>query len=264
MKSNLAGIWDRRHLLGILVVSNLKRQNKNTALGYLWWLLDPILMTAVYYVLVAVLFRRGEGNQPYLLFVLCGLLSWKAFSDSLSQAITSIRAQASIVKAISFPKAVIPLSLVLSNTVYFLFAMLVAVGLALWYAPEHGTWPTLYYFMLPVVVLIQVLFTAGIVLVLATLGIFFLDTTNIVGHVVRMWFFLSPGLYSIDFVPETYRFLFSLNPFCGLMTAYRDILMYGRMPAAFDLAYTAIAALLCGLVGFFIFRRFEGKLAQRL
>jgi ABC-type polysaccharide/polyol phosphate export permease len=264
MRSSLENLWSRRHLLSVLIRSNLKRQNKNSALGYLWWLLDPILMTGVYYIVVVVLFQRGGSNQPYILFLMCGLLVWKAFSTSVGQSVESIRAQTSIIKAISFPKAVLPLSLVFSNTVHFLFALLVAVGLGVWYGHEYGTWLNIYYFMLPVVVGLQVMFTMGVVLIISTLGLFFRDTTNIIGHLLRMWYFLSPGLYSIDRVPESLQPVFRLNPFCELMTSYRDIIMWGRMPSWFDLGYAFGIGLVSLLTGYLVFRRYEGRFVQRL
>jgi ABC-type polysaccharide/polyol phosphate export permease len=265
MRSSPANLWARRHLLGVLAVSNLKRQNKSSTLGYLWWLLDPMLMTGVYYLIIGVLFhRRGGPEQPYLLFLLCGLLSWKAFSDSIGQSVLSIRGQASIVKAISFPKAVLPLAVVLSNTVYFLIALLVAVGLALCYGPEYGTWPNRYYLFLPLVVALQVLVTTGLALLVAGLGVLYLDTGNITGHLLRMWYFLSPGLYSLEMVPERIRPLFRLNPFAELMTAYRDILMRGRAPALEDLGLAAALGLVAFLAGYTVFRRLEGRLVQRL
>jgi ABC-type polysaccharide/polyol phosphate export permease len=265
MRSSPASLWSRRHLLWVLTVSNLKRQNKSSALGYLWWLVDPLLMTGVYFLVVGVLFQRGGGgNRPFLLFLLCGLLSWKAFSDSVSQSIHAIRGQAAIVKAISFPKAVLPLSLVLSNAIYFAVALLVAVGLALWYAPEHGTWPNAWYSLLPVVMAIQLVLTAGVALLVSALGVLYLDTGNIAGHLLRMWYFLSPGLYSLEQVPESLRPVFRLNPFAELMTAYRDILMYGRAPALADLGLALALGLASLLLGYLFFRRLEGRLVQRL
>jgi ABC-type polysaccharide/polyol phosphate export permease len=251
-------------LLRVLVVSNLKRQNKNSVLGYLWWWLDPILMTAVYYVVVVILFRRGGGNQPFVLFLICGLLCWKAFADSVSQSINSLRAAGSIIKAISFPKVVLPLSLVLSNTIYFAFALMVAIGIGLLYGSEYGTWPNPYYLLLPVVMFSQMLLTAGFCLIMSTMGLFYVDTGNIMNHILRMWYFLSPGLYSVTQVPESVRPWFQLNPICELMTSYRDIIMWGRMPSAFDLGYAFMAGLVTCLIGFAMFRRFEGRFVQRL
>lgn len=264
MRSSLENLWLRRHLLLVLVRSNLKRQNKNSVLGYLWWLLDPILMTGVYFILVVVLFQRGGGNQPYILFLMCGLLVWKAFSDSVGQSVTSIRGQANIIKAISFPKAVLPISLVLSNAVHLVIALLLAAAMACWYGSEYSTWPNIYYLMLPVVVALQVLFTIGMVFIVSTLGLFYQDTANITRHVLRMWYFLSPGLYSVDVVPEKFQPWFRLNPFCELMTSYRDIIMYGRMPSWFDLGYALAVGVVCCVFGYLIFKRCEGKFVQRL
>jgi ABC-type polysaccharide/polyol phosphate export permease len=255
MRSTVAKLWQRRHLLWVLTTANLKRQNKNTVLGYLWWLLDPIMMTGVYYLLVAVVFDRGGDNQPFLLFLLCGLLAWKAFSGSVSQSIGILTSQAGIIRAIGFPKAVLPLSLVLSNTVFFAFGLLVAAVVALAYAPEHGTWPGWSYLLLPLVIGLQLLFTAGMALVMAVFGVLFRDTGNIMRHVLRMWYFMSPGLYSLDRVPERLQPLFRLNPFAELMTAYRDIIMHGRVPAAYDLLYAGAVGLVMLLVGYWTDRK---------
>lgn len=264
MRSTLANLIERRHLLWVLVSSNLKRQTKNSALGYLWWFLDPLLMTAVYYLVVVVLFRRGGHNQPFVLFLVCGLLPWKAFSNTVGQSIGSLRGSGGIIKSISFPKAVLPLSLVLSNTVYFLFALIVAMVIGLAYGSEHGTWPNLYYLMLPVVVFLQALFTAGLCMFLAVLGVFFVDIGNIMSHILRMWYFLSPGLYSVQQVPESFRPIFRLNPFSELMTSYRDIIMWGRMPSAFDLGYAFLVGVVTFLAGFAFFKHYEGRVVQRL
>jgi ABC-type polysaccharide/polyol phosphate export permease len=264
MQSTISNLWQRRHLLRVLVISNLKRQHKNSVLGYLWWFLDPILLTAVFYIIVAVLFKRHGGNQPYIMFLICGLLAWKAFADSVSQTVLSIRSQAQIIKSISFPKAVLPLSLVLSNTIQFLVALVVVAGMGLWYGEKYGTWPNLYYLMLPVVILLQVFFTAGVAFLVSTLGLFFQDTNNIVGHLLRMWYFLSPGLYSLDMVPERYRGIFELNPFSGLMTSYRNILMWRRMPDWSDLGYIFLVGMACCVVGYQVFKRYEGRFVQKL
>ncbi len=264
MQSSIKNLISRRHLLRILVSSNLKRQNKNTTLGYLWWLLDPILMTGVYYLLVAVLFRRGDGNSPYLMYLLLGLLSYKAFSGSLAQSVSMLQNQGAIIKAISFPKAVLPISMVLSNAVYFIVALLVAMGMGIYYGPEWGSWPNWYYLMLPLVISFQVMFTVGLALIVATLGVFFKDTANILGHLLRMWYFFSPGLYSLDKIPDHLLPYFRLNPFCELMTAYRDIMIFGRMPTVFDLGYSFITGVVSLLFGYWVFRRYEGRLVQKL
>ncbi len=264
MVSSVKNLWFRRHLLRVLVAANIKRQSKNTVLGYLWWLLNPLLFTAVYYLLVVIIFKRGGGNQPFVLFVMVGLLAWKAFSDSIGQAIIILPSQGGIIRAVSFPKAVLPMSLVLSNMVFFGFGLIVAVVISFLYGPKYGTWPNIYYILIPVVMALQILFTTGFALMMSAVGVLFKDTNNIMGHVLRMWYFLSPGFYSVDHMHGKLRYLLMANPFTELMTAYRDIIMYAKMPSAFDLGYALGIGTVTCFLGFWVFRKLEGKLVQHL
>lgn len=264
MRSVPTNLWKRRHLLWVLIVSNLKRQNKRSSLGYLWWLLDPLLMTGIYYIVVAVVFDRGGANQPFILFLVCGLLPWKAFAEALGQSTNAFKSAGGIIKAISFPKAILPMALVASNTIYLVFALIVPITLALLFAPSYGTWPSLYYLFLPLIVGIQAFFGLGISLVFATAGVFFIDLQNIIRHITRMWYFLSPGLYSIELIPEAWQPLYRLNPLVGILTSYRDVIMHGRAPQFFDLAYPLAVASVLVVVGFMVLRRYEGRLAQHV
>ncbi len=264
MRSTFSALWKRRHLLWALVSSNLKRTNRTSALGFVWWFLDPMLMAAVYYVVVVVLLKRGGENQPYLLFLVCGLFPWKSFSDTTSLTVTVLKSQQAIIKSVSFPLAVLPFAQVVSNIIYFGFGLLVAAAIATFYGPSYETWPSLSYLLLPFVVAIQLVLTAGVSLLAATFGLMFADLQNIIRHVLRISYYLSPGLYSITMVPERYRTLYMLNPFAGLMSAYREVLMYGRVPSLTLLAGPLLAAGLVFTLGYWVFRRFEGRFVQLL
>ncbi len=264
VRSSPENLWRRRHLLRELVLANLKRQNKNTVLGYLWWLLDPLLLTAVYYLVVAVLFQRQFQGAPYLLFLVCGLFAWKPFCDSLGQSVLLLKSQAALIRSIGFPKAVLPLSLVISNAVYFLVALVVPLGLGLAYGPTWHCWPTATWLLLPVVIAVQLVFTAGLALAVSVLGVLFQDTANILNHLLRVWLYLSPILYDLQQVPEKMRAAFRLNPFSSLLAMYRDLMIFGRLPAWHDLALSLGAALLFGAAGYLFFLRHEGRLVHRL
>lgn len=161
MPSTLSELWRRRHLLWVLTTSNIKRTNKYTALGWLWRLLDPVLLAVVYYVLVSILFTR-RGHQPFALYLIIGLVSFKAFNEAVVLSAAVIRGRAAIVHSVAFPKIVLPLSLVFSSAFFFLFSLVVVALLACWYGPGYGTWPNLQYALLPAVIGCQVLFTVGV------------------------------------------------------------------------------------------------------
>ncbi len=261
MLSTHRNIFERRHLLWTLVASNLKRQNKNSNLGYLWWFLDPLLTAGVYYLLFAVMFAgTHEREEPFVLFIISGMMCWKAFGDAVGQSVGSVFGASGLIKSINFPKAVLPISLVLSNTVYFMFSLVVVFALAL----AYGISPSWAYLALPLVILLQLIFTMGLSFLVSILGVFFMDTGNIVGHIMQLWYFLSPGLYGVQRVPESLLPWYRLNPFCGLMTAYRSIFMHQRFPAWIDLAYPLVIGLLTWVIGYSLFRRFEGRVAQTL
>lgn len=265
MKSTARNLLDRRQLLWTLVASNLKRQNKNSNLGYLWWFLDPLLTTGVYYLLFTVMFAGSQKKEdPFVLFIICGMMPWKAFGDSVGQSVGAVFGASGLIKSINFPKAVLPISLVLSNAVYFVFSLIVVFVVALAYGERYGTWPSSAYLALPLVILLQLIFTMGLSYLVSILGVFFMDTANIVGHIMQLWYFLSPGLYGVHRVPAHLLPWFRLNPFCGLMTSYRNIFMYHRFPEWIDLAYPLGIGLLTWAVGYALFRRFEGRVAQTL
>lgn len=264
MRSSFSSLWQRRHLLWVLVASNLKHTNRSSTLGFLWWFLDPMLMAAVYYIVVAVLLKRGGSNQPYLLFLVCGLFPWKSFSDSAALSVGVLKSQHAIIKSVSFPLAVLPLAQTVAHLVYFGFGIVVIAAIGIFYGTQYGTWPTASYLALPVVVVIQLVLTAGVTLTMSTIGLMFTDLQSIIRHVLRVAYYLSPSLYSIDMVPEQYRTLYMLNPFAGLMSAYREILMHGRLPSWELLVGPMIVSSVVFLVGYRLFRSYEGRFVQYL
>ncbi|MBI3178938.1 MAG: ABC transporter permease [Deltaproteobacteria bacterium] len=262
MRSTLQGLWKRRHLLWILVSSHLKRSSRSSALGLMWWFIDPLLMAGVYYVVVVAIFKRGGSHQPYVLFLVCSLFAWKSFSDTVSASVIVLKRQAPIIKAVSFPMAVLPFSHAIADTIFFGFSLVVAAGIASAYGPTHGTWPSFAYLLLVVPTAIQMVLAAGVALILSTLGVFFTDLQNIVRHLLRICFYLGPGLYDLDTVPERFRGLYQLNPFAGLMTSYREIIMQGKAPEAAHLLVPGVLAVLVFAVGYVLFRRYEGRFVQ--
>jgi ABC-type polysaccharide/polyol phosphate export permease len=172
--------------------------------------------------------------------------------------------QAPLIRSIGFPKAVLPISLVLSNAFYFLVALAVPFLLSLYYAPRWGCWPRWTWALVPAALMLQIIFVAGLALVVSILGVYFQDTANITGHVLHMWMFFSPVLYTMDQVPEHLRHYFQLNPMAFLLPIYRDLIILGRLPDWGLVLGFALTALAAGFIGYIIFLRHEGRLVQRL
>ena len=221
---SLRQLVERRDLVGFLAVSHLKISHQNLVLGYSWWIINPLLWVFVYWLLVVGIFDRGEPDYP--LFLACAILPWRAFVVSISQSMTSVTSQDRLIKQIAFPKAVLPLSVVLSNGVSLIFGLMVLVVVG-WY---YGAGVTPFLLFLPVIAFVQLVLTIGIALVLSVLTVYLEDLRNLMLFVLRVWLYLSPSLYAVERIPERFHDWYMLNPFAPIFTSYRAVVMHGEMP----------------------------------
>jgi len=240
MLEQLRALWARRELVRCFARTDLKLTYQHKALGFLWSLLDPLMMMAVYTLLVVLIFKRGEPQFPILLFT--SLLAWQWFTYSLSASVTSIAGKAKLIQTVSFPKAVLPLSRVLIGLIDFLLGLMVLVPLLLLFEAKF----TLSWLWLPALILIQFLFTFGAALICAVLGVYFRDLQNILQFGLRMWFYLSPALYSIQgTVPPRFIPIYMLNPFAALFESYKNVLVRGMPPDGYLLLPAALGLIFC-------------------
>ncbi len=265
--THLTDLWRYRELVRNLVVRDLKVRYRNSTLGVLWSLGNPLLMMLIFTLVFTVMAPTGgRGNiEKFPVFVLCGLLPWNMFSASIVGTIRSIVDNAPLVRKIYFPREVLPISVVLANLVNFLLALVVLFVFMAAFKLRITPWVL----FLPVVVAVQIIFTIGVGMILATANVFYRDTQVIMEVLVLAWFFLTPIFYPIDMLPHNYLFLghqidvwrwmYILNPMASLVATYRVILYgvgFGGAPPAFDFFLrTAITALVVLAIGAFVFYR---------
>ena len=221
IREGLTDMLGRRRLTRYLVGADIKRTHADTLFGQLWWIIDPLLQMAVYIVLVTVIFNRATPDYP--LFIFAAILPWKWFTTTLSDATLSVTGRQQLIRQIQFPKIVLPTASVIAGTLSFLFG-LVALGIVyLFYLDRLTPWVLL----LPVIAAVQFLFTIGLAILLAALNAFFRDIQNVLRHFLRLWFYLSPGLYALSAISGSHKVihdLLSLNPFAVLFTSYRAVI----------------------------------------
>ena len=233
-----------RYLLGILVVRELKARYRSSALGYLWTLLNPVMLLAVYSLVFSIVMRIKVDDYPYFLFV--GLLPWLWLSGSLTVASTCIVHEGGkLLKRVLLPPQLLPATHVGAHMVNMLLALPVLLAAGWWF----GRMPPLsVLWFYPVIVLAQLGLTVGLAAFVAALCVRFRDTEFLVGNVVNLWFYLTPICYPLSLVPENYRYLVHLNPIYPLASAYQDLFYHGRSPEATTLG----CALAIGVVGFWV------------
>ncbi len=262
----------RRQLVRYLVQADLRKKGADTVLGNVWWVLDPLLQMAVYVVLVSVIFDRKQPDYP--LFIFSAILPWKWFTSSVGDSITSVVSQGSLIRQLQFPKIVLPVAGIFAGVVNFAFGMIPLMALLLLLYRDRLSLTLL---LIPIIAVVQLVFTLAVGLVLAAMNVFVRDVGNIARHALRLWFYLSPGLYSIALLEQSdvlarhpaVLTLLKMNPFAILFTAYRDVI-YGTpeggplLPDWAALGALFAVSVVLVLLAIAVFKRLEPSFAKVL
>jgi ABC-type polysaccharide/polyol phosphate export permease len=240
-----------RSLVRYLVSSSLKTQNTGTVFGHVWWVLDPLLLMAVYVLVVDVMLNRGGPDYP--VFVFTAVLAWKWFSSSVQQAIAMTVGKESLMRRVAFPRAVLPISSVVAGAIHFVFGL----GVLILFAIAFGIYPHPALALLPFIALVQLALILGVALFLSALNIFLRDVGHLTTYFFRLGFYLSPSLYAASQVPEQYRAIYDLNPFATLFPAYRSVIMEHAAPDVAPLAGLAAVSVVVLILGYAFFTRRE-------
>lgn len=261
-------LWLFRELIRNLVIRDLKIRYKNSVLGVVWSLLNPLLMMLVFTAVFTVM--RGQAIDNFPVFVLVGLLPWQFFTGSVSAATSSIVGNAHLINKIYFPREILIIASVLSNLVNFLLAMLVLIPILILFDITFTAWILL----LPLMILIQLIFTLGIGFIVATFNVFYRDVQMIMEVVLLAGFFLTPIFYSLDILPRSYvlfgvnldvwRLTYYLNPMASVIANYRVIIFDGVSPAFDFLIRTLATSFGFLLVGLIVFYRYHTRFSEEV
>jgi len=260
MWHNLSQLPRYRGLVQSLVARDLKARYRGSVLGFFWSFVNPLLLLTIYnFVFTYLLKNRAEGIQPYAVFMFTALLPWTWFSSSLNEATGSLISGGNLIKKVLFPAEVLPLVTILSNMVHFLLGLPILIGFMAWYhiAPD---WIELPWFI--VIVLVQLLFTAGLSLVLSALAVHFRDVRDLVTNLLTFWFFATPIIYSYQDFPE-YKKYFDLNPFTHLAISYQEILFFqGPFGHWKWLVVLGLGSIALFLAAYWVFDRLRDSFAE--
>ena len=265
----LQELWSYRDLVHNLVIRDLKVRYRNSILGVAWSWINPLLMMGVY----TIVFQLVAGDSDlsnYPVFVLCALLPWNFFSNSVLQITDSIVSSAPLITKIYFPREVLPISIVLGNLVNFLIGLPVFFLLAL----AMGSPITPYVMLLPLTILVEICFILGITFITSTLNVFYRDTRHVLDVLLLAWFFLTPVFYPITIVSEQRTvmgvtlnlriWLRRLNPMASIIASYRDLLYWGTPTGLDFLLRTALTSVGILVVGYLIFVRYSPRFGEEL
>jgi ABC-2 type transport system permease protein len=247
-----------RDLVGALVSRDLKVRYRRSAIGFLWTMLQPLLMMLVLRTVFSTLFqaKSAEVSQNYAIYALAGILFWNFFSQSIVASMNSLRGNAQLLQKLPVPKAVFPLATVLSGLVNLVFALLPLLVLLI--VTGHPLKPALLF--LPVAILIAALFTLGAGLLLSPLAVFFSDVVELIGVLLTLLFYLTPVIYPKDIVPERLRWVVRYNPIRSILEVFRDPIYQGEIPPLSHLTVSVVIALFVLALGAWVFRRSSDRI----
>jgi ABC-2 type transport system permease protein len=247
-----------RDLIQNLVSRDFKTRYKRSYLGILWSLLNPLLLILVYTLAFDYIMKIRVKDFP--MFFMCGFLPWSYFSAGILTSFSSLSDSGYLIKAVYFPREIVPLSIVLSCLLHFLITFIFVFPILFIYG-YHPQWS---YLSLPVIVLLQTIFVFGLSLFLSSIHVYFRDLRYILDVVLMAWFWLTPVVYPSTLIPESYLFLYKLNPMTLFVTAYRDVLLNGTLPIPKYWIAILIATFGSLALGYLPYLRIRKRLAEEI
>ena len=252
-----AELWAYRDLLAILVWRDIKVRYKQTALGALWAILQPVFMMIVFTLFFGRLAKVPSNGLPYSLFAFTGLLPWQLFSHAISESSNSLVSSERLITKVYFPRLLIPLSAVLGGLVDFVVAFAVLLLMIAYYRVAL-TWTVL---TVPFFVLLALVTALAFGLWLSALNVKYRDVKYTIGFLLQFWLFATPVVYPASMVPEKWRPLLGLNPMAGVVEGFRWALL--GQPISSALLVTSVTTAILVLVGGLVyFRSMEQEFAD--
>lgn len=250
-------IWAHRELFYFLVWRDLKVRYRQTLLGALWVILQPLLMTLVFVVFLGMIARVSSPGIPYPLFLYSALLPWTFFSNSVASSSFSLVGSAHMITKVYFPRSLVPAAMVTVRLSDFLIAFLILVGLIVYY----GVQPTWALLLVPVLIAHLTVLAIGVGLSLAAVNVQYRDVGTITPVMLQLWMFVSPIVYPASTVPARWRWAYDLNPLAGVIENFRASLL-GLPLNLKSLLVSAIVTILILFYSALVFHRLEDEFAD--
>src|SRR5579875_979815 len=253
MSELLLETYRNRELIWALALKELKIRYKRSVLGFLWALLNPMLLMLVLSVVFSTIMLAPIPH--YAIFLLSVLLPWTFFSQSLSYATESIVGNADLIKKLRVAKLVFPVAAVVSNFINLMLSLIPLILLVL--AMRHPFYIT--WLFLPVPLLALTITTLGATFFFAVANVYYRDVAHIVQILLQILFYATPILYAESFFPAKYRWLFKLNPISFVCNEFRLNVYWGMLPAKESLIAAFVCAFVCLFIGYAVFRKYQDE-----
>jgi lipopolysaccharide transport system permease protein len=251
-------VWNYRDLLMLLVRRDVVSFYKQTVFGPLWFFIQPIFTTIIYWFIFGRIANINIGNVPKPLFFLTGVVAWNYFSECLTKTSTVFRDNANIFGKVYFPRLIMPLSIIASNLVKFSVQLLLLVIMMAWYLIKGDeVHPNSYALLFPVIVLLMALQSLGWGLLITAMTTKYRDLAFLVAFGVQLAMYATPIVYPLSATPKPFDQFIRFNPLSGLVETLRYGLLGSGQFYAFEFWYSVAASVIILIIGVFIFNKVE-------
>lgn len=260
-------VLEKRNVLWTLVIRDLRVRYSRSVLGYVWTILDPLLMSMIYFVIFVYVFnRKALGHDPYFLFLIAGLLPWQWFSGVVSESSRSLIQEAQLVRSTNLPREIWVAVVVVSKGIEYLLSLPVLVFFTLFYVLKGQTHLNEWLVLFPLGVVVEFVFLVGLGLILAPVTSLVTDMQRVIRIILRMLFYTTPVIYAGNLVPKPWDMLTWLNPMTGVLEMMRaGFFNHGRFPIQWGaIGVGAAVTVITLFVGFAVFARLERAVLKEI
>ncbi len=250
-------LWQYRELLWVLTERDIKVRYKQTALGFAWAIIQPVMLMVVFSIFFGHLAKMPADGLPYPIFVYAGLLPWTFFANAITSSAGSLVGSANLVSKVYFPRLVVPLSAAGSGLVDFAIAVVILLAMMLWY----GVGWSVNLLLAPLLVAGTVFIALGVGIGLSALTVAYRDFRYVIPFLVQLWMFATPVVYPARLVPEGWRWLLFLNPMAGFIEGFRSAFL-GRPFDWLAIMLSLAVAVLVFAAGIAYFEKVERRFAD--
>jgi len=255
---NFKELWEYRELLYFLIWRDIKVRYKQTVLGALWAILQPILTMVVFSFIFGQLANFPSDNIPYPIFIFAALLPWQLFVYAISQSGNSLIANQNLITKVYFPRLIIPISAALSGLVDFGISFLVLLLMMIFYHIPL----TLKILVLPFFILLAIMTAFAVGLWLSALNVKYRDVRYVIPFLTQLWFFITPVAYANSLIPNQWRALYALNPMVGVVEGFRWSLLGKSTGLGLFFWISVLMVIILLITGLFYFKRLEKSFAD--
>ena len=253
-------LYNYRELLKTSVKKDIGGKYKHSFLGVLWSFINPLLQILVYALIFPLVMKNGGSYKDYTVFMVCGLIPWAYFTTVINRASFIMIENGNILKKVYFPRSILPLSLVTSETINFLVYCIIILS----FIVIKGFGISKFILFFPLVLLIQYVLLLGIALIFSAVTVYMRDIQHFIGVVLQLLFYATPIVYSIDTIPENFRWILKWNPMTYIIEGYRAIFYNQTMPDLKSLGVLGIISIIILIVGYLLFNKLQKRFAEEL